>query len=188
MAQSLYKSDHHPVLFTVTDEGAQATGAGSQGAAPTAASKPFSPRRQVRGVIIQIAKTIKADYIRSRRVVEDDWATHWLDVTGMELDESEPERRRDRKWEGWHKGVKLPELPKGAATDDLFQELEEAMDKTAAQPAATAAAATPGTNTRGYRTDESEKLPHIAEMACPVSTLTMGKLTEQVRALWDSGA
>ena len=62
------------------------------------------------------------------------------------------------------------------------------MGETAAQPAATAATAAPGTDTRGYRTDEAEKLPHIAEMACPVSTLTMGTLTEQVRTLWDSGA
>ena len=116
-------------------------------------------------------------------MIEDDWATHWLDVTGMELDENEPARRRDRKWNGDHKGAKLPELPKGAATDDLFRDLEKAMNDTAA-PAATATAAAP----HGYRTDEEGKLPHISEMACPVSMLTMGKLTEQVRTLWDSGA
>ena len=58
VAQSLHKSDHHPVLFTVTNEGAQATGAGSQGAAPTAASKPFSPRRQVPPPVPEIGRRL----------------------------------------------------------------------------------------------------------------------------------
>jgi exonuclease III len=93
---SLYNSDHHAAIFTVASHSNPKTATTPPGAAPAAVAAPFSPRRQLQGIIKQITKACKDDYIRSRRVVEDDWATHWLDVTGMELDESEPERRRDR--------------------------------------------------------------------------------------------
>ena len=142
----MYRSDHHPVIFSVRKNEPQQgpmTPQDPTGVACT--SKILTPRRLIRGAIAQVNKACRDGYKRSRAVAEDFEATCWLDATGQQEGEEYSEAPRNPgETSVDERGPTLTALTEGSATDDTFAQLAALAGGTGA----TAATCQAG----GYRT------------------------------------
>ena len=185
VAPQMYRSDHHPVVFSVRlNEPPPGPAMAHRPSRRKVVDRALNPRRLLRGIILEIVKSItdeasasREGYKRSRTVPEDYEATCWLDMTGEEYDET---ARRPGEAAIDRRGPVLPELDRKGDREGTFSELAAL----AAEKGAPAAACHAGS----YRTDVEAQLPHFKEKACPCSKLPMGTARSETAALWDSGA